>query len=346
MKFNINKDYLLQCFRDIVEIPSPTGYSVKLRPMIERYAAELGYSVTYDQKDTPYITMDGMDNSKTVLISAHADTVGLAVSRIDSDGTLRFRSLGGINPATLDGESVTVHTRGGKVLTGVILCQSHSAHAFSDALKRERTEENLMVVLDERVSTKQEVEALGIHNGDFIAIDPRCQITENGFVKSRFIDDKGAVACCFAALKYMKENELVPRYRTIFAFPYWEELGIGGSYIPDGVSEFVAIDIGLIGPNNEGNEYSVSICARDTQLPYDYELTNRLIDYAEKAECDYVIDTYFRYGSDANAVRRAGHDVRAALFGMAVYGSHGMERTHIDGLCNTTGLLLAYVLDI
>jgi putative aminopeptidase FrvX len=346
MKFTVDKPYLLQCFKDLVEVPSPSGYSVQLHPVLERYATELGLSMTYDNKDTPYITLDGEDNSKTVMLSAHADTIGLAVYRIDGDGKIRFRPIGGINPATLDGESVKILTRSGKEYTGLILCQAHSTHAFPNALTMERTPDTMFVLLDERVSTKAEVEALGIRHGDYIAIDPRPIITKNGFIKSRFIDDKAAIACCFAALKYMKEHALKPKYRTILAFPYWEELGIGASYIPEGVSEFVAVDIGLVSPNNAGSEYAVSICAKDAQMYYDYELTNRLIGYAEKAECDHAVDVYFRYGSDANAAREAGHNVRAALFGMAVYGSHGMERTHIDGLCNTTGLLLAYVLDI
>ena len=346
MKFKIDDAYLLKCFEELVGVPSPTGYCKKLQPMLERYAADLGFSLTYDNKDTPYLLMEGEDNSKTVMLSAHADTVGLVVYGIDADGKLRIRPLGGINLATLDGESVTVHTRSGKEYTGLILCQAHSTHAFSNALTMERNADNLMIVLDERVDSKADVQALGIRNGDYISVDPRCQITKNGFIKSRFIDDKGAIACCFSALKYMKENGLRPKYRTLLSFPYWEELGIGGSYLPPEVSEFVALDIGLISNKNSGNEYAVSICAKDSQLPYDYELTNRLIGYAEKAECNYEVDVYFRYGSDANAAREAGNNVRAALFGMAVYGSHGMERTHIDGLCNTANLLLAYILDI
>lgn len=346
MIFQVDDAYLLRCFEELVGVPSPSGYCEKLRPVLERYAAELGCSLTYDNKDTPYLVLEGEDDSKTVMISAHADTIGLVVYRIDGDGKLRVRPLGGINLATLDGESVTIHTRDGREYTGLILCQAHSTHAFPNALTMERNADTLMIVLDERVSSKKEVEALGICHGDYISIDPRCQITNNGFIKSRFIDDKGAVACCFSAIKYMKEHQLRPKYRTIFSFSYWEEMGIGGSYLPKGVSEFLAVDIGLVSENNAGNEYSVSICAKDAQLPYDYELTNRLISYAEKAECDYAVDVYFRYGSDANAARMAGNDVRAALFGMAVYGSHGMERTHVDGLLNTTNLMLAYMLDL
>ena len=123
-----------------------------------------------------------------------------------------------------------------------------------------------------------------------------------------------------------------------------EEIGFGGTYIPDGVSEYVAVDIGLIGPDQDGNEYSVSICAKDNSSPYDYELTSRLIDIAERANCDYAVDVFYRYGTDGTAALRAGNNLKAAAFGMAVYCSHGMERTHVEGLKNTMDLLIAYTL--
>lgn len=346
MKFQIDTDFLLKCFKDIVETPSPVGYYVKLNPLLEKYAAMLGQTVTYDNKSTAYITLEGEDNSKTVLVGAHADTLGLIVRRIDSDGMIRVRQLGGVNYGSLEGETVTVHTREGKEYTGLLTCQSHSVHVFDDARTLERTESTMMIILDEKVFSREDVYALGIRHGDMISIDPRCQVTQRGYLKSRFIDDKAGIACCFSMLKYLTENNLKPKYRTILAFPYAEEIGLGGTYVPEGVSEYIAVDIGLIGPDYDGDEYSVSICAKDNAAPYDYELTNRLIEYAEKADCDYAVDIFYRYGTDANAALRAGNNLRAAAFGMAVYCSHGMERTHIDGLKNTTNLLLAYVLGI
>ena len=143
----------------------------------------------------------------------------------------------------------------------------------------------------------------------------------------------------------MKEPGLVPKYRTIFAFPYGEEIGLGGTYVPEGVSEFIAIDIGLIGPDYDGNERKVTICAKDAATPYDYELTSHLIDLAEKNDINHAVDIFYRYGTDANAALKAGNNLRAAAFGMAVYCSHGMERTHIDGLAATCDLLLAYLLE-
>ena len=346
MKFQIDKKFLIDCFKEIVSVPSPVGYYVELNPVLEKLAADMGLTVTYDNKSTAYITLDGEDNSKTVMIGAHADTLGLVIRSIDADGKIRVRALGGISFNSIEGETVTVHTRDGRKYTGLMACQSHSTHVYADARTMERIDDTMIVLLDEKISSKAEVNALGIRNGDYITIDPHCEYTENGYLKSRFIDDKGAVACAFAGLKYLTENNLKPKYRTIFAFPYSEEIGLGGSYVPAGVSEYIAMDIGLIGPGYDGTEYCVSICAKDAFLPYDYELTNRLIAYAEKAECDYAVDVFFRYGTDGHAAMEGGNNLRPAVFGMPVYCSHGRERTHITALENTTNLLLAYVLDI
>ena len=76
-----------------------------------------------------------------------------------------------------------------------------------------------------------------------------------------------------------------------------------------------------------------------------YDLTNRIIAAGERAGCDYAVDLFFRYGSDAGQAVRAGNNLRAAAFGMGVYASHGVERTHINGIENTTRLMLSYILE-
>ncbi len=346
MLHTFDSDYFRRTFETLVNTPSPVGYYEKANPLLSALGEELGYTVTFDNRSTAYITVEGRDNSKTVLVGAHMDTLGMVVRKIEDNGTLRVRQLGGVNYHSFEGETVTVHTRDGRSYTGLFACQSHSVHVFDDARTMARDEEHMMVILDEKVSAKEEVTALGIRNGDVISVDPRCQFTENGFLKSRFIDDKAAVALCFTLLRSMQEKNLVPQYRTIFAFPYLEEIGLGGTYVPAEVSEFVSVDIGLIGPELEGNEYSVSICSKDASTIYDYELTSRLISIAEQQGLKYAVDVFYHYGSDANAALKAGHDLKAAIFGAAVYCSHGMERTHMEGVENTYGLLSGYVLGV
>ena len=340
----IDTSYLLQTMQTLIETPSPTGYYVKIKPVLEKLAEELGCTVTYDNKDTAYITLEGEDTSKTVCVSSHADTLGFMVRAINGDGTLRIRALGGINYANVEGENVTVHTRSGKTYTGMLTCTHHSSHAYDDASSMARNENTVNVLLDEDVHSAAAVKELGIGHGDYISIDPRFAYTESGFIKSRFIDDKASVACCLSAIKYLKENNLKPKYNTVFAITVYEEIGLGGVYVPCDISEYLSVDIAILGPDSDGSEQKVSICAKDASLPYDYDLTNRLIETAKNGGLDYAVDLFYRYGSDAGAAIRAGNNLRAALIGMGVYASHGVERTHIKGVENTARLLLGYVL--
>ena len=210
MQYSFSVQDIIDYFRKLVSVPSPVSYDVQMKPVMEQLAQELGYTVTYDNKGTAYITLDGCDNSKTVLVGAHLDTLGLIVRCIDADGKIRVRQLGGVNYASLEGETVTVHTRDGRAYTGLVTCQSHSVHVFDDARTLERNESSMMILLDEPVYSKADVNALGIRNCDIISVDPRCQLTENGYLKSRFIDDKASVACCLTALKYLKEHDKKP----------------------------------------------------------------------------------------------------------------------------------------
>jgi len=346
MKYAPDMAYLMATMEKLINTPSPTGYYTEMKPVIEGLAAELGYTVTYDNRSTAYITVPGEDTAKTVCISAHADTLGLMVRGINADGTLRVRAVGGVNFISCEGENVTVHTRGGKEYTGLLICRSHSSHAFDDAKTLARDENTALVPLDEPVTKAQDARALGICHGDYISIDPRMTVTKSGYIKSRNLDNKAAMACSFATLKYLTEQGIKPKYNTVLAFPFYEEIGLGGIYVPPHISEYVSVDIGIIGPDSEGDERTVTICAKDTSMPYDYDLTNKLIACAQRADCQYAVDLFYRYGSDASQAIKGGNNVRTATFGMAVYCSHGVERTHMKGIENTARLMLAYVLDI
>ena len=346
MKYQLDQDYTYSCFRQLIDTHSTTGYYVEMNPLFKAMAADIGYDMTFDNKGTAYITVDGEDNSKTVQVIAHLDTVGFMVRAIDEDGKLRVRASGGINYQTIDGSFVTVMTRSGKKYTGILYCQYHSVHVFKEKARETlRSEENVMIVLDEPVNSRADVLALGIDKGDYVDLDPRCTFTPNGYIKSRFVDDKACVASVMTALKYLKDNGLKPVNRTIFSFPYGEEIGLGGNYIPPEVSEIIGMDIGLIGPGYDGSEHKVSICIRDLTVPYDYELTNRLVRLAKEGDIPYAFDMFYSYGSDAGKALACGANAKVAVFGMGTYGTHGMERTHIDGVNCTTALLLAYLLE-
>lgn len=340
----MNKEYLSQIIKQIFACDSPTGYSHNINQTLLQLLNNLGYYPEITNKGNIQLFIEGKNHSKTVATSAHVDTLGLMVRSINSDGTLSVTNVGGPSIPTLDGEYCTIVTRSNQEYSGTILCTSASVHVYEDAKSKPRDLDSMMVRIDEKVFCKEDVRNLGIDHGDYIFIDPKTTITPSGFLKSRFIDDKGSVCAILCVLKEIKEKKIMPAYDTFVYFVNQEEVGHGAATVNAKIDEFVTVDMGCIGKDLAGNEYKVSICAKDSGGPYSYDLTTKLIHLAQQNEIQYVVDIFPYYGSDIGAAWRSGVDCAGALIGPGVHASHGMERTHLDSIEQTIKLLYLYLI--
>ena len=325
----------------IINIDSPTGYCNKAINFLETVVKELGYAYYKNQKGNLIVDINGTSNY-TKGLSAHVDTLGLMVRSINSNGTLKFTTLGGPLLNTYNAEYCKVYTRDNKVYTGTILSTSPAVHVYPDSRSKELKEDTMCVRLDEVVYSANDTKKLGIETGDIIAIDPKFEITESGFIKTRFLDDKASAFLLLELLRYLKENNITPNDNLKLIFTTYEEVGFGASNIPD-IDEMLAVDMGCIGLDLNCTEEQVSICAKDSGGPYDYDMVSNLITLAKENNIDYAVDIYPFYSSDATASLKAGNDIKAALIGTGVAASHGMERTHKHGLENTFKLIKAYL---
>ena len=340
---SVYRQHILDIARRVLECDSPSGFTGNALTLTKAIAEEMGYPTDVSKRGALRIMVDGRDNSKTVACYAHLDTLGLSLRHITGNGELLFTRIGGPILPTLDGEYCRIYTREGKVYTGTILSLSPASHVFKDASTRVRDNENMYVRLDAPVYSREDVEALGIRNGDIICIDTKTQFTDTGYLKSRFLDDKASVAILLTALKAMKDNGWKPQYRTNIVFTVYEEVGSGCNWFPEELDEFLIVDMGCIGPELACTEQQVSICAKDSSGPYDYELTSRLIRLAQENGVKFAVDDYPYYSSDAAVAWRSGCDAPGALIGTGVHASHGMERTHMDGMMNTLKLVMLYL---
>jgi putative aminopeptidase FrvX len=331
-------EYIIKTIESLVNIPSPSGYTKDVMEFVQKEAEAFGYACEYTKKGGLIITVDGQSED-TLGLSAHVDTLGAMVRSIDSEGTLRFTLVGGYTMHSIEGCYCKIHTRDGQIYTGTILIKSSSVHSYDDAKTLERTDRNMLVRIDEIVKSKEDVLALGINSGDYISFDAKFEHTESGYIKSRHLDDKASVAVLLGLLKEMSEARLVPERRLKLLISNHEEVGYGASWLPSDITDFVAVDMGAIGDDLNGSEFAVSICAKDSTGPYDYELTNQLITLAKENELDYVVDIFPHYGSDVSAALRGGNNIRGALIGQGIHASHGMERAHEKGLENTFKLI-------
>lgn len=330
--------------KEVFTCDSPTGYTNLVIQLIEKYIKEWGFEYKIMNNGALEVSIKGIDSSKVVATSAHCDTLGLMVRSIKANGHLALTTLGGPILPTLDGEYCKIYTRDGKTYQGTIVSTSSSTHVYKDANTKPRDIDNIEVRIDEVVSSKEDVLKLGIQNGDIVCYDPKFTITDSGFLKTRFIDDKASVVVLLMLLKYVKENNLKFKYDTKIYFVVYEEVGHGASMVNCSIDEFVTLDMGCVGLDLDGNEFSVSICAKDSGGPYDYELTTRLINLAKENKIDYQVDIFPFYGSDIGAASKAGVDFKGALIGTGVSASHGMERTHIKGIENTLKLIYLYLI--
>ncbi|WP_248925610.1 M42 family metallopeptidase [Paenibacillus hamazuiensis] len=339
----LSERYMLDILEMLLLTPSPSGFCHEIMGKVEQEAARLGYAMTYTNKGCGVITIPGRRSDKVIGMSAHVDTLGAMVRSIKDNGRLRFTPVGGYMMGSVENEYCRVHTRDGRFYDGTILTTKPSVHVFPDARELKRDEAAMEVRLDETVRTKEDVLALGIGVGDFISFDPRTQIKPSGYVKSRHLDDKASVAALFGLLELIRRETLVPAYTVKLFITTFEEVGHGAAYLPDDITELIAVDMGAIGDDLSCTEVDVSICAKDSSGPYDYQMTSKLIELARREGLSFAVDIYPQYGSDASAALRGGRNIRAALVGPGVHASHGMERTHVQAITHTAALLAAYM---
>ena len=334
-------DYL----KKLTSIPSPTGFTREVADYLVEELERLGYSPIRTNKGGVNVIVKGKDDNKHRVVTAHVDTLGAMVRAVKADGRLKMAKIGGYPWNMIEGENCLVHVAStGKTVSGTILIHQTSTHVYKDAGTAERTEDNMEVRLDAKVRNEKETRDLGIDVGDFISFDPRTIITETGFIKSRFLDDKVSAAILLDLLRKYKEESIELPQPTHFMFSVFEEVGHGAnSNLPKEAVEYLAVDMGAMGDDQQTDEYTVSICVKDASGPYNYEFRNHLVQLARDSDIQYKLDIYPYYGSDASAAMRAGAEVKHALLGAGIESSHSYERTHIDSVEQTHKMVDVYL---
>ena len=336
---NSHMNFIKEQLYTLTSIPSPSSFTTKVTDYLLSELSSLGYSPERSNKGNVFVTLGG--SGSPLVLAAHVDTLGAMVRSIKENGRLRPTTIGGHQWSTADGENCTIHTRDGRVYTGVVLNKEPSSHVADQ--KTELIEENMEILLDENVTSDQDTLALGIQTGDIIAMDPRTVVTESGYIKSRFLDDKLSAAILLGLARAVHEDAWKLNCKVSLLFTVYEEVGHGGSVVPDDTEEMISVDMGCVGSDLGCTERMVSICAKDSGGPYNYDLITALSNLAKEKRLDYAIDIYPHYGSDVETTLRAGYDIRHGLIGPGVYASHNYERSHMDGVRNTFELLKAYI---
>lgn len=325
--------------RDLIAVPSPTGYTEDVVRHLERLLAGAGIRSGRTRKGA---LIAGNHPRPTLAIAGHIDTLGAMVSGITADGVIRLCQLGGWPVTSFEGEYATLYTGNGEAFRGTFLLDNPATHVNKDVNSTVRSMDNTHLRLDVEAEGREALVALGISVGDVVAFDPRFEATDNGFIRSRFLDNKAGTACMLEVALGLADR--LAGLPLCFLFSNYEEVGHGaaGGY-PDSIEEMLVIDMGVVGRGPAGDEFHASICAKDSSGPYDYGFRRELEQLAREQDIPHKVDVYPFYSSDGSAALRAGNDFRVALIGPGVSASHGVERTHAKALDATCRLIRALV---
>lgn len=342
-KLAIDNDYIRQTMLELLAIPSPVGFTDEVVHYTCGKLDEL--EVPYEITRTGAIkgTVKGETDRPACAVVAHLDTLGANVRALKENGRLRLLPIGTWSSRFAEGARVTLFTDDRRI-RGTILPLMASGHAFNDGVDTQPVSwDHIELRIDEPSESVQDLENLGINVGDFVAVDPQPEITDSGFIASRHLDDKAGVAALLAAIKAIRDSDVVLPVYLHPMFSVTEEVGFGASAILDEkISEMVGIDIAIPASGQNSRERGVTVAIADSSGPFDYHLTRELLGLCRTHEIEHRRDVFPYYFSDSAAALRAGYDIRHALICFGADSSHGWERTHLHSLTSIAELVTLY----
>lgn len=339
----IDLDYLTGRLADLLNTPSPTGYTDEGAWLICRELDRLGVAYEMTRRGAIRARLSGQDSKPARAIVAHVDTLGAQVKQVKDTGRLEVVPIGHWSSRFAEGARCTIFSEGG-AYRGTILPLKASGHTFNEEVDTQPVSwRQLELRIDALTSSRDETLALGIDIGDIISIDPQPEFTEAGFIVSRHLDDKAGVASLLAALECMVREGRTPAVDTYWLFTIAEEVGLGASsvLVPD-VASMVSVDNGTTAPGQNSSEFGVTISMADQTGPFDWHLTRKLVRLAVEHDIPHQKDVFRYYRSDSASALESGADIRTALLTFGIDASHGYERIHRSALVDLARLLIAY----
>jgi peptidase M42 family hydrolase len=340
----LDTTYLLNQLKHLLSIPSPSGYSDQIVHYVGSQLEKLDIHFEVTRRGSIRATLPGQQNTLDRAVTVHLDTLGAMVSRLKENGKLMITPIGNWSSRFAEGGRVTVFTQSGPK-RGTVLPLKASGHAWGDAVDSLPVSwDHVELRVDEICRNRQDLADKGFDIGDIIAFDALPEITDNGFINARHLDDKAGVAIVLTVAKALAGSPVILPVDCHLIFTIFEEIGFGASAdVYADVSEMVVVDLAPVALDQNASEYAVTIAMKDQTGPFDYHLSQKLVQLCQCCDIDFRKDVFRYYRSDAASAIEAGHDVRTALVGFGVDASHGYERTHLSALTATAHLIAEYV---
>lgn len=339
----IDANRIKRTLLDLLAIPSPCGFTDDIVRYLGEALDEAGVNYELTRRGTIRARLGGKSSGNARAVVAHVDTIGAMVRYIRNDGRLLVAPIGHWSSRFAEGARVSIFSEQG-IYRGCLLPTLDWGVSHDQEVEQVPQDwEHLELRIEEAVFSADDVHALGIEVGDFIALDSHPEILDNGYIVARNLDNKAGTAAVLEAIRHLSEEQADISHETYVFFTNTETIGSGmGSAVLPEVSELLTVDFESREAVEKSPFMRVTLASGDASGPYDYHLTAHLKKLAEQQGIPLQRKLLKAFHSDTASALIAGHDVRTALIAYAGDASHSVERTHIDSLTNIVRMLEAY----
>ncbi|MFH1630757.1 MAG: M42 family peptidase [Candidatus Aenigmatarchaeota archaeon] len=158
--------------------------------------------------------------SPRVMLAAHMDEIGLMVSNIESDGKIRFSTVGGIESISLIGERVHISTKS-NYIQGII-----TTNEISDGNPEMKVPKADNMYVDTGL-TKDALKKLGVKIGSYLTLmQENIVLGDKNIVCGKALDDRVG---CYILIDLIKRCSKKTKCELYFVFTVQEEIGIYGA---------------------------------------------------------------------------------------------------------------------
>jgi len=184
----------VELLRSLCLAPGPTGFEAPAQEVVRRRLAPLG-EVAADPLGNIWLDV-GPAGGPQVVVTAHADQIGLIVTYIDEHGYLFVEKIGGVAPLLVPGRHFVIHSAGGPVHAVGGKKPTHIIPADERDKAPPLDEQFLDIGASSREAVLERV-AIGdpiTFTPDFIELSP-------GVFGAQALDDRAGVYCLVRALE-------------------------------------------------------------------------------------------------------------------------------------------------
>ncbi|MFC2105429.1 M20/M25/M40 family metallo-hydrolase [Candidatus Bipolaricaulota bacterium] len=319
----------LRLFSELLDIPSPSGHEDRMAAYLLSKLQSMGFQPELDSACNVIVRLAGQSLERpTICFAAHMDEIGMTVTQIHPDGSLRMERLGGLIPWKLGETAVTVIGDGAEI-TGMLSLGSGHSRQVVDAGSSWGSAKVITGLSPEALANQ------GIRIG--AAVVPIREVRgpfvfgDDAFpwVGAWTFDNRLAIVSCLQALKELKEKSIEPRSPLTIAFTVEEEIGCLGAKVlaqRERPEVFIAVDGSPLVPECPlALDGRPGIRSRDRVATYDQELLREICRISLAAGVELQPVVYSGAASDASMVYSIGASPRIACLGYVRDSSHGFE---------------------